>query len=39
VKGLESFKLSIPIEIPETLAQKDDHTYEVELAFHGPNGH
>ena len=38
VKGLQTFKLSIPVFIPEDIDVKANDTYEVELGFYGPRG-
>jgi len=38
VKGLQTFKLSIPIYVPEVIDAKVDEVYDIELGFYGPRG-
>jgi len=38
VRGLQTFKLSIPIYIPEDIDVKANEVYEIELGFYGPRG-
>jgi hypothetical protein len=38
VRGLQTFKLSIPINIPKEIKKGDNDTYDVVLAFYGPKG-
>jgi len=35
---LQTFKLSIPIYIPEEIEVKPDEVYDIELGFYGPRG-
>ena len=38
VRGLQTFKLSIPINIPQEIEKGEKDTYDVVLAFFGPRG-
>ena len=38
VKGLQTFKLSIPVFIPEDIDVSEKSTFDVPLAFYGPKG-
>jgi len=35
---METFKLSIPIQIPEVIDTKEKDTFDLELGFYGPRG-
>lgn len=38
VRGMQTFKLNIPIQIPANINTEKADTFEVVLAFFGPKG-